>query len=281
MDYVDAFLTQNGLAGRVFCEPYAGGASVALALLERGSVARCILIERDPLIYAFWKAVIDAPDELCELIDTTPITIRERARQRGYLSLQRPRGHDLAVLGFAGLFLNRCNYSGILDAGPIGGREQASRYLLDCRFDRLRLCQQVMRVALMRSRIQVRFGDGLRFLQALNTRRQRGKVVVYVDPPYVRQGHRLYRHHYVESDHRRLARLLDHSFFPWIVTYDNEPLVHEMFSRQRIVPILLNYAVKQTRLADELLVSNRPLPAPLYMDHRGKQVDVLLSRRAR
>jgi DNA adenine methylase len=38
-------------------------------------------------------------------------------------------------LGLAFLFFNRTNYSGIINAGPIGGKRQLSKYKMQCRFN--------------------------------------------------------------------------------------------------------------------------------------------------
>ncbi len=272
--YVECFILENRFAGATLYEPYAGGASISLTLLSRNVIDRCVLVERDPLVYAFWKAARDHPRELARKIKTATISVAGWRYHRRYLRWLKPQSDNVVAMGFAGLFLNRCNFSGILDAGPIGGMEQASAYEIGCRFDRHRLTRQLDQIAKLRRRISVRFGDGLAFLRR-NARKLRDqRAIAYIDPPYVQQGSRLYRYSYTEADHRSLATYLDSNPFPWLVSYDNHPLVYEIFSRQKIVPILLNYAVKQTRHADELLISNLPLPEPLYRDGDGQLVTV-------
>lgn len=48
-------------------------------------------------------------------------------------------------MAFACLFLNRTSFNGTLHwrAGPIGGKEQTSKYAIDCRFPRERLVQRL------------------------------------------------------------------------------------------------------------------------------------------
>jgi DNA adenine methylase len=272
--YIECFILENRLVGTTLYEPYAGGASVSLTLLERNVIDRCVLVERDPLIYAFWKAARDHPHELARKIKTATISVASWQYHRRYLRCPKPQSDHAVAMGFAGLFLNRCNFSGILGAGPIGGIEQASEYEIGCRFDRHRLTRQLDRIAKLRRRISVRFGDGLAFLRRNAPKVRDQRALAYIDPPYVRQGSRLYRYFYTEADHRRLATYLDSNPFSWLVSYDDHPLVYEIFSRQEIVPILLNYAVKQTRHADELLISNLPLPEPLYRDGDGQMITV-------
>ena len=49
---------------------------------------------------------------------------------------------DSLELGFATFFLNRTNFSGVLDAGPIGGYEQTGRYLINARYNKLDLTKK-------------------------------------------------------------------------------------------------------------------------------------------
>lgn len=47
----------NDLHPALFVEAFAGGASVSLQLLNNGTVQKIGLIEKDPLVAAFWKVV--------------------------------------------------------------------------------------------------------------------------------------------------------------------------------------------------------------------------------
>ena len=119
--YVAKFLEANFLVGSTICEPFAGGASVSLHLLSRKLVGRAVWVERDPLVYAFWKSVFEHTDELCDLIRESEVSIRTWRRLEDYRGTASPDCGDLVEMGFAGLFFNRANYSGIIAAGPIGG----------------------------------------------------------------------------------------------------------------------------------------------------------------
>ncbi len=68
VDYAATLINESLLTGCNFCETHAGGASLGLGLLGRGIISKLTLVERDPLIYAFWKAVIARNEELCEKI---------------------------------------------------------------------------------------------------------------------------------------------------------------------------------------------------------------------
>src|SRR5215211_6202291 len=109
------FLKQNGLKDVKYVEPYAGGAAIALALLleEYASVVHINDLSRP--VYAFWHTLLNDNDGLCRRLDRVKVTMREWRRQRSVY--ERRETADLADLGFATLFLNRTNRSGIIGGG--------------------------------------------------------------------------------------------------------------------------------------------------------------------
>ena len=187
-------------------------------------------------------------------------------RMQRYLRVTRPSEGDIPDLAAACVFLNRTNFSGILHAKPIGGISQSSGYSIGCRFTKDTLINSIESLADLADRIDIAFGDGVSYLKRHAVSIARRDAVVYVDPPYYLQGRKLYRYHFADEDHERLARFLDESQFRWLVSYDNHPFVRRLFKNHTVVPILLNYVVKQSRRAQELLISNMPLPAVAYMD---------------
>src|SRR4051812_18382692 len=73
--YVARCLGLNGLHPALFIEPFAGGASVALQLLNDGLVDRIGLVDRDPLIAAFWRTVFFDTEWLVERVATISVTL--------------------------------------------------------------------------------------------------------------------------------------------------------------------------------------------------------------
>ena len=270
-DYFEKVIEESALAGCHFYEPCAGGASLSLCLLTRGVVTRVTLVERDPLIYAFWRCVVTRPDDLCERIEALRVNVSTWKKFQPFLASNAVREHDILDLGIAGLFFNRANFSGIIGAKPIGGMKQRSEYKIDCRFNRGRLIAAICRIARFRDRISVRFGDAVTFLRARHEKIASEHALVYVDPPYFIQGPNLYRYHYTTERHVELANFMNQSRFRyWIVSYDDHPFIRNNFSGQKIIPIFLNYAVKQSRKAVELLIANFPLKRPTFEDASGK-----------
>lgn len=108
--FVSELLNANALNGGPYVEVYAGGASVALALLVHGQVAHIHINDLDPSIHAFWHSVLNDTENLCRLIRNRRVSATEWHRQR---AIQRmPGAHDHLELGFSTFFLNRTNRSG-------------------------------------------------------------------------------------------------------------------------------------------------------------------------
>ena len=91
---------------------------------------------------------------IIKLIKNTNITIEEWNKQKNVYS-QKEKIVDLLKLGFATLFLNRTNRSGILKAGVIGGKKQNGKYKLDCRFNKEDICNKIRRISKFKNKIKI------------------------------------------------------------------------------------------------------------------------------
>lgn len=258
--FVVDLLEENDLLNGVYAEPFAGGAGLAWRLLLSGRVSEVWLNDIDPAIYSFWKAVLTQPDELCERIERTPITMAEWHRQRKVVvEDRRPRLLDLA---FATLFLNRTNRSGIIvHGGVIGGKDQTGPYKIDCRFVRQELVAKVRRIASYRDVIRLSRLDARlcipQWAKALPAR-----SLINIDPPYFGKGQELYTNFYRPGDHRDLARIIRKLKGAWMLTYDDVPEIQKLYAGLPTYRKGLVYYAQVKRRASELLVISPQLAAP-------------------
>lgn len=264
--YVSGVIEENFLTGCTFYEPFAGGASISLELLRLGFIGDAVLIEKDPLVFAFWWCVFNQTDALCNAIEACPVTIETWTILQPTRKIEDPLvgAFSILQLGVAGLFFNRTNFSGIIGAGPIGGESQKSAYKLDCRFNKEKIIRQVRAAAAFSDRVTVTCGDAVSFLRANSEAISTGFAFVYVDPPYYLQGPKLYRHSYTDEDHARLASFLGDQGYPWLLSYDDHPRVRQLYANNTVQPIYLDYNVKSSRTARELVISNLVIPIPIY-----------------
>ena len=137
--FMSNLINENTDNPPVYVEPFAGGAGLALELLFNGVVNRVKINDFDPAIYSFWYSITteETFHLFVDYLDKVEVNIEEWYHQKDiYLNQSN---HSQLELGFATFFLNRCNRSGILKAGPIGGKKQDGKYKIDCRFNKDKL----------------------------------------------------------------------------------------------------------------------------------------------
>lgn len=252
--FVAEIIDLNSLNDHNYVEPYAGGAGLALALLFNKKVERIILNDIDPAIYALWFSILNYPEELCQMIEKTSITIETYKEIKK--KFKEPT--DLLELGFATLFLNRTNRSGILNAGPIGGYLQTGKYKIDCRFNKERIIDIIKNISAMKDKIEIYNLDAVDFLNKVINKRE--KIFVFLDPPYYQKGSELYTNFYKKEDHAYLAHfiLTNMANIPWLMTYDLASEVMGFYS-EKIPYILVDviYTARTIKKKQEIMFYNK------------------------
>lgn len=259
--FIASVMARNGLSGGHYFEPYAGGAGVALELLFHGDAKHVHINDFDSAIFDFWVAVTREPEEILRLLNDTPVTMDQWLYWRSVL-----RG-EIAVTqverGFATLFMNRTNRSGVLKGGVIGGLAQSGAYKLDARFKKDVLSKRIEMIALHASCISVYNEDAYALLRRCSSFLPK-KSLIYLDPPYYVKGQGLYRNFYEHKDHEQIAGLLQSSQFtkPWIVSYDNVDQIQQMYRLSRALCYGLNYTAQVRYVGSEIMFFQRQLKVP-------------------
>lgn len=250
--FVEALLQDNGLAAGHYAEPYAGGASLALSLMYRGSVSEIHLNDFDRSVWAFWKCATEHSAELIERVRAAKLTIDEWQVQRDVQAQKKTA--SIVDLGFSTFYMNRTNRSGILTAGVIGGKDQLGPWKLDARFNKANLIERLQRVARHRSQIHVTRLDALTFTRRRSSTLPPTKSLVYLDPPYFVKGQELYMNAYAECDHATLAHAVRNELrLPWLVSYDDVPQIRRLYSPTHRTSYMLRYSASSTRRGRELI----------------------------
>jgi len=245
-------LKQNSLLGCTFVEPFAGGAGLALELLFMERVWNIVLNDADYHIYAFWQAILEHGAAFCEKIRQVPLHVYEWRLQK-YV-YDNPARFSLLEVGFSTFFLNRTNFSGILDGRPIGGFDQSGKWKIGARFNREALIARIERIQLFRDRITVFNLEALEFLRSHVTHMGGGKVMVYLDPPYYTMGPELYLNFYEADDHHALAQYLKHTIkHPWALSYDHAPEILALYENYWPHNVHLQYSIGMAKRGTEVL----------------------------
>lgn len=243
-------------------EPYAGSSIISLSLVYNKITSEAIIVERDPLIYAFWNAVFTIPDELISGINTLDVSIETWHNFQIYRNANTPNEFPLIEMALAGFFFNRTNFSGILKANPLGGLHQNSEYKIDCRFNKTKLIKQIELIATLQGKVDVYFDDALEFMKTRIFMFNSIPCFLYLDPPYFSKGKTLYRYWYEMNDHRQLSDFLLNlnDNIKWLVSYDNHPEIEALYKKKIKHQIHFDYSAYTHKSGQELLISNLEIP---------------------
>lgn len=258
-NYIAETLKLNSLRPKLFVEPFAGSASVALQLLSNDAVEKIALGERDPLVSSFWKMVFRDPDWLIDRVRRTPVTLAN------WDYFKKGPFNTIKDRALACIFLNRTSFSGIMakGAGPIGGRKQESDYKIDCRYNVETLSSRIRQAAALSSRVLfVEGGDWTRTIAKVKKLQYKPKeVFYYLDPPFFLKAEELYRYYFENNDHTQLHGSLVKLRQPWLLSYDKADYIVELYSPNGYGPtnidILYSIASSGTRRkVQEVIISN-------------------------
>lgn len=240
---------------RVYIEPYAGGAGLALKLLYAGDVDKLILNDLDNHIFSFWNTCLNDADSLCDMVENCAVDIQEWKRQKEiYSNSKAYSGLDNA---FATFFLNRCNVSGIIEGGPIGGIEQKGPYKLNARFNKKELIRKIKKIQQYKEQIEFYNLDAVVFLSQTAVYVDEKSSFINLDPPYVKKGSMLYHNSYSKKDHIKVAETVTKLKQKWMITYDECDFIRELYKGFPMEVVLLGYSTGKAKTGNELIIYNK------------------------
>ena len=253
---VKNLIETNTLGDRTYVEPFAGGFGIGIGLLSDDIVQSVVLNDFDSHIYHFWYSVLHHTEALLKRITDIPITLEEREKQK---AIYRDSSADQVSDGFATLFLNRVNFSGVINGGPIGGLTQNGAYKIDCRFNKSEIVKKIERIALLKNRIEIYNSDASELI-TVHLQDKISTSFFNIDPPYVKKGQRLYANYLKEEDHRSLERIITQHLGEtrWIVTYDDCDLIRDIYKQYHITEYGIQHNAGGTTQGKEIVITNVP-----------------------
>lgn len=248
---MELLIKQTGHVGGTYVEPFAGGAGIALELLDKGIVNDIVINDLDKGIYSFWRAILTETDRFINDIRNVELSINEWNRQRHIIENCSRYSYEL---GFATFYLNRTNRSGIIKGGVIGGIEQAGNWKMDARFNRESLISRIINIANKKKHIHIYNKDVNSFIQNYLPKYQQN-AFVYFDPPYFGKGKELYLNFFSYDDHVRIERMIDNQVnCDWVITYDDVTEIADIYHNHILKRFDLNYSAAVKRKASEIII---------------------------
>jgi DNA adenine methylase len=244
-----------------YIEPYSGGASVALFLLLEGFVNKITINDKDRSIYAFWFAVLNHTESLCQLINETEVNVVNWHKQKNIQTCKETR--SLLELGFSTLFLNRTNRSGIITGGIIGGQEQLSEHKIDCRFNKQDIIARIRAIASRKSDIRLFNLDAISLIDLIEKEPSPENSIFYFDPPYFLKASSLYMNHYKSQNHILVSEKIKAiKSIKWVVSYDNVDQIKNLYLECDKKEYSFSYTAGTNKTGRELLFFSPMLIKP-------------------
>ncbi len=182
-------------------DPFVGGGSVPVELMQRVPDMKLHLNDLNPWIAAFWEVVASGDiDKLVKRIEQCCPTVAL------HCELREHQPESLEDRAFYALFFNRTSFSGILSSGALGGNKQAGRATVTSRWNAAALKHSVLKLTECLA--------GKTTVTCKHIRDVELRGVLFIDPPYIGTGPILYRERMDRDAHIALAAKLKYYPLP-------------------------------------------------------------------
>lgn len=112
-------------------------------------------------------------------------------------------------------------------------------------------------------------GDGIDLIEQLSGWGIEHESFLFIDPPYVGVGNRLYAAGMDAGPHQRLAAALQRCPTPWVLTFDEHPDVRELYRDFQITRFQIPHAAHRGMIGTEYIVTS-PQVAPVMNNPLGR-----------
>ncbi len=217
-------------------EPFIGGGSVFLVIkrLFGRRIQRYVINDLNDDLIHFWRAAKTNIDDLARCVQSFKDGYNDGRALWRFLHTPGTMTSDLerAARYFV---LNRITFSGVVDSGGY------SQYAFERRFTQSSI-GRLWRLEPLLQEVEIHHGD---YEPLLHSRGE--KVFIFLDPPYWKATQsRLYgvkgRLH-TGFDHERFAENMRHCPHKWLITYDDSPIIRNLFSFANISEWTLQYGM--------------------------------------
>lgn len=232
MEHLDPMLATSNK----FIDVFVGGGSVLLEVASKYPKIQLFANDKDYWISSFWNVVSNPNDHdfnsLLKLLEQKP-TLDLFYKLRETLTL------DKVECAYKAIFFNRTAFSGILASGPIGGKDQKSKYTIDCRYNENKLKNKLRECrSLLVGRTTINNEDYSYYEQLTKS-----NDPCYLDPPYYVKGEALYTFSMSPKEHIALSIILG-SRKNWLLSYDDCKEIKDLYAtNHEIIDLAARYSI--------------------------------------
>jgi DNA adenine methylase len=236
-------------------EPFFGGGSIGLDLIDKISFDKLWINDKDCSIWCIWQSVCEYPKDFQDAIQNTVIDINNafdyfeelKIKVKANSNIKPNSKEQIIEQALSKLLIHQTSYSGLgtMAGGPIGGRNQKSKWKINCRWNPKNISKKIQAIHLkLKNKTQCSCFDFLKVIQT-------GRALVYLDPPYYNKGKELYQCFFSNKDHEDLMNFLKKSDHEWVLSYDDCPEVRELYSWAWIQEFQAKYTINaETKVMD-------------------------------
>jgi len=233
-------------------EPFLGGGSVFFQTITHGNPNKCWINDLNSDLYFFWDSVKNSLDELVNEI----VELREKYYGRGkelhrYLKTQSVT-HSPIESAVRFFILNRITYSGLTESGGYSNESFEGRFTLSS-------ISKLIEASYLLQGVEITNLDYSDMLSVPGS-----DVFLFLDPPYYSpRKSKLYGVNgslHTEFDHYRFVETVKNSKHRWLITYDDDPFIRDLFKDYRVVDLNLQYGMSQSngsaKIGKEIIITN-------------------------
>lgn len=221
----------------IFVEPFCGGSSVGLSLLDAGVIKKLILNDLDYGVYSLFHTICNNPRLLIEKISEYVPTRKSFFQLRNLIQTDYKNCSEEDA-AFALLIVNRLAFSGICKANPKGNLTE--------RYNPEQLIKRIQKISSLRDNITV-----LNYManDVILEYYWDPDITLFVDPPYYEKGKQLYNKYFTDKDHIELAYYINGLFCGYpgaadiFLTYDNDEYIKNIYQPSTQVIVGRNYSI--------------------------------------
>ena len=236
--------TKNVLA------PFLGGGSFELYLTNQK--INVYAYDAFTPLANFWHYLLLQPDELFNIIETHGEITSEKFYQLKKDIIEIDEDKSRTIEQAAKFFIvNRCSFSGATLSGGYSKESAKTRFTKSSRDKIKDFYNPYLRV------------EEKDFTLSLEKSNLDGKNIdlIFLDPPYLldKNKNTLYGiggSHHKEFDHLKLKTILSQIEIPFMLTYNDNMEVREMYKDFNITSLSWSYGMNSTKKSSEILITN-------------------------